>query len=257
MTHSERTSYDRGPSRHRRQRISRQDPCKAEGLAGDDHREQLYRKRGHGRRREGERSDGGVRPKLVDTEEVKAERYGARKRPFNGTLRRRTPHESKWTFNALARFCDCKCWHSGSELVFFGSAPDTENAHNLADIIRMTMESEFQRYLGSYERDPSPSMHGRALRTSFMLGMARRVSERLDAMRAARGQRTQAAPASRALVVIAMQQVVTEKYAEYLRARGMRVGKARGGHVSNRSQDAYDAGAAAGGRVGLGKMIGG
>ena len=200
----------------------------------------------------------------ADIEQVRDERYGARTRPFGGgTSRRRTHHEASQTHNAIAAFCDCRAWYSGIEMTFFGTVHDTETAHAMADMIRLTMDQEFAGYLNSRQREQG--VHGRTLRASFMMGMAHRISTRLRAMKHERDKRAdttaaatgRADAAGRSLVVVAKSEIVKEKANLYFKEKGWKMGSARSGSRSLGSRAAYHAGAAAGDRVGLNPALGG
>ncbi len=197
----------------------------------------------------------------TDVEQVRDERYGARRRPFaGGTSRRRTHHEASMVHGAIQRFCDCKCWYSGVELVFFGSETDTETAHHLADMIRVAMDREWASYLNSPQREQG--VHGRSLRASFMIGMANRLNKRLDELKAARERnvnrsattagQTQAGT-GRALVLVAKKEIVEERFAKL----GLKLGTKASGRTGGQSAGAYRAGQAAGDRVGLNPGLGG
>lgn len=195
-------------------------------------------------------------------DDVKGDKYGARKRPLNGNIQRKADHEVRFCTSAIARFADCESWGEQREgegriLAFFGTAEDTETAHWLADVIRVSMETECHRYLASRDRDRH--LHGRSVRPDFMLGMARRINERLDEMTRARKAAIREATAgtSRALVIVNKTQVVTEKYAQYLRDRKMVMGKRRTSRIGGRSAAAREAGMAAGDRVGFGRPVSG
>lgn len=196
----------------------------------------------------------------TDVEQVRDERYGKRARPFaGGSGRRRTHHEVSMVHRAIQEYCDCKAWYSGSELVFFGSEADTETAHNLSDLIRGAMDREWASYLNSPQREKG--VHGRSLRSSFLLGMALRLSQRLREIKALREANVNKVAATtgqtntggRALILVAKKQIVEERFA----ALGMKLGSARGGRRANGSSSAYRAGEAAGNRVGLNPGVGG
>jgi len=173
-----------------------------------------------------------------------------RRRPFGrqANSRKMNHHEASMVLSAIARYFDSKVWTSGADIVFFGTAHDTEAAHYMAALIRVAMDQEWYAYLNGPDRDPS--VHGRSLRVSFMVGMGKRLRERLDQMKAERESRTQAAGQSRALVVVTKRQVMLEKFATHCRQTGMRLGRSGGGR--RYSQDgAFAAGQAAAGRVSL------
>ncbi len=177
--------------------------------------------------------------------EVREEKFGARRRPFGGgTYRRRTFHEVWGCVGSIANYFDCRVWRNGSELIFFGSANDSELAHDYVDFLRIVMTGECAKYIKSPDRAPG---HGRTLRASFMMGMSMRIDERLREMKRSR---TQHADTSRALVVL-KGQIVTEKYGAYLRENNIRMGSVSGARYAN-SSGAYASGKTAGSRIDLG-----
>jgi hypothetical protein len=148
----------------------------------------------------------------------------------------------------VAAFFDCKCWISGADLVFFGSEHDTELAHGMVDLLRVAMDLAWSRYLKSDARDPYE--HGRTLRASFMLGMARRINERLRAIKQERSQAAQTLSTGTSLVVV-KERVIQEKFATYSAQAGLNL-RAQTRRPSVGSDGAYQAGQAAGSRVDLG-----
>jgi hypothetical protein len=194
----------------------------------------------------------------TDVEQVRTERFGARRRPFGkGTSRRRSYHEATMCHHSISKLFDCRAWYSSGDLVFFGSEHDSEAAHYMADVCRVAMDSEFARYLASPARDRS--YHGRTLRTAFMTGMARRISARLDEMKAQRENRAKihAQATGNALVVVAKREIVTEKYEIFARETNHKLRGRVGSGRSIRSHGAYEAGKSAGDRVALNPAIGG
>lgn len=188
----------------------------------------------------------------ADVAEVRADRYGVRRRPFSGgSAARRTHHEVSRCHGTIAKFCDCKAWYAGTDLIFFGAETDTETAFYLQDIIRMAMDRECARYLASGERPKG--LHGNSLRASFLAGMATRVNQRLREMLAVRQAdmaKVARAGAGTALVVLEKQAVVTERYAQHMAATGLKLKRSTSRHTL-RSRDAIQAGMSAGDRVAL------
>jgi len=144
--------------------------------------------------------------------EVRDETYGARKRPFaGGNGRRRAFHEVRGCVCSIAAYWDCRAWSHNSDLVYFGSKDDSEQAHVMTDMLRLAMDGEWGQYLKSPDRNQTK--HGKTLRASFMIGMSVRLAEQLRDMKAARS----AATGTGTALVVVKSQVVTEKYAQYLR----------------------------------------
>lgn len=67
---------------------------------------------------------------------------------------------------------------------FFGTQKDTEIAHFLYDMLQTAFTQEVKAYQKSAEYKNNPS-HGRTKTISFKLGMAGRLSSRLNAMKEA------------------------------------------------------------------------
>lgn len=180
--------------------------------------------------------------------ELRDERYGARVRPMDSSNeRRRTRHEVSLVCSNIAAYFNCRVWTSGNSLlVYFGSADDTELAHRLTDLIRVTMDTEWAAYLKSPHRDRFE--HGRTLRTSFMVGMAGRLRERLDAMKAERDQAN--APSTGRALVVVKNAIVAEKFAAYAKEHDLKLGGGR--YRRYRENGAHAAGRKAADRVDLG-----
>jgi hypothetical protein len=186
--------------------------------------------------------------------EVRDERYGARSGPLDRSKPRRCTllrnetdaemHEIFLLCGEIAKFFDCEVWGTENELTYFGAADDTELAHRLTDLIRVAMDFEWASYLNGDGRDPT--IHVRTLRLSFVVGMMRRLDERLKAVK----QERSGLPTGRTLVEVKAA-VVSEKFATFMRDSGLQL-ESVDVLVYDGSNDAYAAGQAAGDRVGLG-----
>lgn len=188
-------------------------------------------------------------------DQVQGDRYGARRRPLNGHIDMAFDHEVRWCGRAVGAFFDCRYWcESGPRertmLAFYGSEHDSDAAHNMIDLLRYVMECEFVAYLAT---KPSGNTY-RAVRKSFMAGMASRICERLHEMRRVRSEHVRRASQSQALVVVTKTQVVTERYGAYLKAKGWVIKRKTSG--AGREGAAYGAGQAAGSRVNFGNNVG-
>lgn len=173
--------------------------------------------------------------------EVAEERFGKRSRPFTGGNGRRRVYHPVWNCTcAIAAYFDVKVWGSGTELVYFGAESDTDLAHQMTDLLRMALDTEWARYVKSDERDPT--VHGRTLRASFMAGMSGRLSQRLRQLKAQRS-----APSNGRALVVLKGQIVEQKFATL----GLNL-RTRSSSSTVRSGDAYRAGQAAGDRVDIG-----
>lgn len=170
---------------------------------------------------------------------VRGESYGARKRAW-------TAHPVRDCLAAIADLFDTMCWRLGPDLVFFGQAEDTERAHGLTTIIQLAMDHEWSRFWVAPDRDKR--MCFGSSHRSFMLGMAIRVGERIDQLKA---ERSRASVTGRELVVIRAE-IVNEKFDAYARQTGIRLRQEAKTKIDIRSARAYDAGRAAGDRANIG-----
>ncbi len=193
--------------------------------------------------------------------EVRAERYGNRSRKFaGGSERRRSWHEVLGCTWAIAQYWDCKCWWQNQDLIYFGTATDTEMAHAMTDLLRIAMDGEWARYAKSEARKNQQHVHGRVLRTAFLLGMRRRINARLTEIKAQRVKAAQpplpsggigaGAGNGRALVIV-RKEVVESKWKQYEKEADLKL-RTKTFKSTVRNGDAYAAGARAGDRVDLG-----
>lgn len=152
--------------------------------------------------------------------ELRDERYGARSRKFSNSNRL---HESHQCADQIGKCWDCKAWFgydgvSGeTHLVFFGSADDTNLAHDMMQMIRSATENSWQAYKISNARDYA--VNGRSLRADFMSGMVTTIVLRLMDLKAARTGR---GDTSRALVV-AKDAIVQERFEIFAKQNGMNI----------------------------------
>jgi hypothetical protein len=187
----------------------------------------------------------------VDMEqEVRGERYGARGKPgyVRGSRRRKSFHEVHNCLMRIAEFFDCRVFTTalvnegqGGELVYFGSEMHTELAHQMTDMIRMVMETEFAHYLHVNRG----VIHGRKLRASFMFGMTNRINQRFFEIME---ERKRNVPSRNALVVI-RKDVVTSLWAQMQQRLKLKPGAAVKGKKVD--PNAYAAGLKAGDNVAL------
>ena len=151
-----------------------------------------------------------------------------------------------YCLSAIAKFCDCKTWYSIGEtrrVVFFGHRNDTDMAGYLYQMIATAIKSEldlFQRRQGYRDRKET---------SSFQVGMAVRIADRLRAMS---GERQPAVKtASGTALVLVKTAAVDQAFAKL----GLRFGAARSMGMSTGSSGAYNAGKAAGDRVNLSRPV--
>lgn len=199
---------------------------------------------------------------IKSVSEIKEETYGARKRPFaSGNGRRRAYHEVQYCIMQIARYFDCEVW-MGKELVFFGTATDTEMAHAMTDMMKAAMEGEWRKMQGTVKYE-NPGQHGKSLRTSFMMGMTRRICERLRDLKAERTAisnqtelkaETGLPVASGTSLVVVKDATRKEKLVQYKEQTGLKV-ISRSSSTTIRSNSAYHRGREAGNRVSINKKI--
>lgn len=193
---------------------------------------------------------------LTDIKEVQDDVYGAMSKVYaGGSECRRTWHETKLTWMAVADFCDCECWTSQDKLVFFGSKNDCEISFYMADLIKNTADAEWKIYQAKIRKGRQSGNTDRTARAAFMTGFSSRISARLRDLKKMRDSKTQTTEQSRALVLV-KEQVVAAKFDAYCKQNGM---KLRTTKVRRRSHDvqAYLAGQSAGEKASLGSGISG
>ncbi len=165
------------------------------------------------------------------------------------TGRAKRPHEIQFCLKSVAAFADCKVWKDskgGVRFVFFGLPKDVEFATFLYHTIQAAMDFELSNFKFDCSIQHRPT--GRRESHSFLLGMADRVARRLEEMKAAQNTETKTTT-GRDLVVV-KSRVVATQFAEL----GMRL---RGGRsqASSRSTGSYNAGQAAGDKVGFNRAV--
>jgi hypothetical protein len=161
----------------------------------------------------------------------------------------------RWLFPAVLRFCECRGWTDGrQDFVLFGLEPDVQMAEYLLRVIEGALAWEEARYRRSAEYRTNP-LPGQSILRSFRYGFADRVARRLDALANERQQaaeaRRAAAPAGGTALVLAKAKKVEEGF----RGLGVRL-RSVTSSATVRDRGAYGHGAAAGGRVGLGRPVG-
>jgi hypothetical protein len=163
--------------------------------------------------------------------------------------RRRRPIDS--ALPAIARFCDCKVWRAhaaeGGSYVFFGFPADAALARYLYAVVEHAMQGELALF-----RHRSPWLAGVGLRrasASFQHGMAVRVSERLEAMRAEREVAVAAGRSDGRALMVVKQAAVAEAF----RAAKVRLVAGRAQMV--RLDGAFREGRLAGERVNLNRPL--
>lgn len=192
---------------------------------------------------------------LSDIEEIREDLYGAFARTYGGgSVRRRSWHETCQTWSAVADFTDTKYWCRADQLIFFGSAVDSEIAFFLCDLFKNSSELEWKRFRRS--RCGSTDRRGRA---SFMSGFCVRIKERLQELRDHRSKNVSKQGSTHSLV-LQKNQVLLQKFSEFKRSTGICLRSISRSPTKVHDTLAYAAGAEAGSRthitVGIGKIPG-
>jgi hypothetical protein len=148
---------------------------------------------------------------------------------------------------AIARFTDCRYWiQGGSGLLYFGFQVDTEIAEYLTHLFKRSIDRDsmhFTMFNLEYAQDDKGGQRQRL--TSFQIGMAGRLGERLGELKSKRDftQKT----SGRDLVAIK-----TPLIEQAFKDLGIQLGysaRAYGGRSSH--QGSFDAGRSAGDKVAL------
>jgi predicted HicB family RNase H-like nuclease len=162
---------------------------------------------------------------------------------------RKTSHEVRFTCVAISEFTGTKVWTELSEtpirIKFFGLPNDVSIAVYLFKTFQAAMDYEWQHYWstqGGFHHE-----NVRTVRKNFMVGMARRLNERLrqEAARAKQSDNN-----CRAIVVV-KEALVAEAFNETFNFRL----RTRTSKRSIRSERAFSAGQAAGSRVSFNKHL--
>ncbi len=149
----------------------------------------------------------------------------------------------------VARFCDCRVWLQGNkDLAYCGLPVDLEIAEYLTMLFMRSMDREAANYTMFNPTYDALSPGGRDdMLFAFRVGMARRLTERLDEMKDARDGVNRSS--GRDLVA-----VKTPMIDAYLASIGLVIGKGSKGR-SVRDVAAFEAGRAAGERVAINRAV--
>lgn len=159
-------------------------------------------------------------------------------------------HEINSCVVAIGVFTDCKVWRSADEgfvYHFFGLPEDVAAAKWLYSMVLASMAQELVNFKAMSWFDDLPT--GRRQSHSFLLGMARRINARLREMK--REQKCEMVETTGRDLVVVKGAVVMEQFAKL----GINLQRSRGQSYSGDGQ-AYDAGSAAGDKVGFNKGLG-
>jgi Protein of unknown function (DUF2786) len=185
----------------------------------------------------------------MDEIELREERCVQVEVPLGGKQRR--PIDGCVT--AIARFCDCKVWlaraEEGSRYVFFGFTADTTLAAYLFGVIDRAIRHELETF-----RLSQLHLTGAPLRragVSFQHGMAARISERLEAMHAARESSVAAQRTTGTALILVKHSAVEEAFRE------ISIRLVSAGGLKRSINAAFHSGFAAGDRVNLDRPVAG
>jgi hypothetical protein len=95
-----------------------------------------------------------------------------------GDSSRKTLHEVQYTAVTLGKYTNCKVWTQAHQIMFFGLSADVQVAKYLLGVFQTAMDVEFAQYWKTAQH--LSDVHGRTARKGFMLGMAKRLRERLN-----------------------------------------------------------------------------
>jgi len=157
---------------------------------------------------------------------------------------------------SIANYCDVKVWcnrasknHGGqTKIVFFGRESDVEVAKYLTGFLSHAFEFEWRSYFSSIKNTDNHTMHGRAIRASFITGMANRISSRLRQMKVERNKSYDAASGKSGHDLVLVKNADVENAYNALQIK-LKKGSKVQTHVSNTS--ALYAGIDAGNRVNI------
>jgi hypothetical protein len=170
---------------------------------------------------------------------------------FETNRKKRIPLDE--CIGAIAAFCDCTVWRektaAGFRHVFFGLRANAEVAHYLADLVDTAVRTELGNYKNSAEYQRFPHKERHLANSSFALGMAASIADRLHALKAERDAANRGS--GRDLVPLKSAVVEAELAKRDLQFREL-PGARR--HIS---PAAYDAGGAAGAALPINPGVGG
>lgn len=181
---------------------------------------------------------------IKDIDALKAEPVGATYAAYGKTAKLREPHPAAvYTAVSVAAFFDCRVWLNGVNLAFFGLKDDVALAHDLMRLIQGAMDRELSSFRKSGLVSDGPGV--KAQSTSFALGMATRIRERLNHLKA---ERTAAVKAKGTDLVVIKSEMVDAAYRRQFDQQDLRATRYK---MDPASAEAYQVGYRAGDRVGL------
>ena len=156
----------------------------------------------------------------------------------------------------IAEFCDVKVWairaqkNSGgqSKIVFFGKESDIEIAYYMTHLLSNAFETEWRTYFDGIKNTDNHTMHGRAIRASFVCGMAMRINSRLREMKEARNNAFDTTSGKTGHDLVLVKNADVE---DAFKALSMKLNKSQAAKANVSNTAAVIAGDAAGSRVNI------
>jgi hypothetical protein len=181
---------------------------------------------------------------IDDVQAVKDEAVSAHRSRYSG--KKANPPQlhpaGKYCAVAVGAFFDCKVWRNRDEIVFFGVKQDTELAHAMLSMIQASMDKELKAFRKAGGTTDGASVH--VQNSSFILGMANRLAERISHLKR---ERSQASEKGTSLVVVKTE-LVTEAYARQFGSPPLKKSRFKS---DAGSEAAYGAGYVVGDRVAI------
>ena len=156
--------------------------------------------------------------------------------------------------HAIAVFVGVKLWKSQGnniKIVFFGLPHDVEAATYFMVLCQNAMEVEWASFKNTESYANESAIHnGNSIRTSFMHGMAKRLSGRINEMHLEAEQTRKKQATSTALILV-KNETIDQDFKEL----SLNLKRGRPSYRTVRSESAYDSGEAAANSVALNRGI--
>lgn len=156
---------------------------------------------------------------------------------------RKRAHEIQYCMLAIAKFCDCKVWKNSGNYSLYGFPEDVSTAKWLYNLVLMAMNTEIASFKIQTHQTGKRESH------AFLLGMANRVSQRLNQMKREQEQETTKTTGRELMVV--KSQVVEKQFKTVGITLSKNYSRTNAGNYG-----AYNAGQQAGDRVNFNRSVG-
>ena len=172
---------------------------------------------------------------------------------------RQRRHPIDGAVTALARFIDGKAWfsrrYSGSAYAFFAQEQDLELVEYLFKVIKNAIDTESAKFKNSsYYRVEGEFTPRKTLYVSFQKGMAHRIANRLDELKAANDAEMESAKSTGRALIVLKSQLVEQEYNEIKKKLHLRSSYS---YSAAPNSGAYGHGVAAGNKVNLSRPLAG